>query len=492
MAAAIFGDGAKSEVVKVWEETKFKALANGKVDLLTTKKSIFMAQDIYEKDAREGIAYSIPYLRSGLTFTGPSELVECADNEIDIFDNCSQLVICINGESSFWEELQVRVPNNQLVVENNSIALFQAFKDGRCNVIASEAPAMTDIAMKAMGYTGDEVVIGKRQYTSEMWSLKSLDSDPEFANFINAALMALLAAEEAGITRETADRMGQTELFGERYRNMFVDVVRANGNFGELDNNPEYRSQRNQPNDGSTGLLVTPSLGLIEQQNFAPAPIKGGILERVLDRGVLNCGIRGDRPGFASFNSDVSGWEGMDIDYCSALAAALFNGTSENVVFLDVTTSRGWAELEQGAADVMAGAVWTLEDVVRGFSFSAPYFYGVPGSSFDDENLCLATLQIDPQWSSYVYWTAQSLVYAEEHGITQRQSNEMPLVQSFGPSFERMFRDAVLAVGNYGEVYERHLAGILPRGGRNTLNILEEQGPLRYLPPGFAILSARR
>ena len=107
--------------------------------------------------------------------------------------------------------------------------------------------------------------------------------------------------------------------------------------------------------------------------------------------------------------------------------------------------------------------------------------------SFFDENLCLATRQDDPQWSSFVSWTAQSLIYAEEQGISQSIASELPLVYSFGLDLSSMFVHAVDAVGNYDEVYDRHLSEILPRGGRNELNLRNNngKGALRYLPPGF-------
>jgi hypothetical protein len=84
-----------------------------------------------------------------------------------------------------------------------------------------------------------------------------------------------------------------------------------------------------------------------------------------------------------------------------------------------------------------------------------------------------------------VYWAAQAVVYAEENNIAMETSNEMPLVYSFGPDLQRMFRDVVHCVGNYGALYHMHMSAILPRGGRNMLNIWEEDGPLRYIPPGF-------
>lgn len=102
-----------------------------------------------------------------------------------------------------------------------------------------------------------------------------------------------------------------------------------------------------------------------------------------------------------------------------------------------------------------------------------------------EENLCLATREDDPNWTSFVYWTAQSLVYAEENNISQSTSHLMPLVHCFGEDLQRMFRDAVHAMGNYKEVYDRNLADILPRGGRNMLNLVEENLPFRYIPPGL-------
>ena len=100
------------------------------------------------------------------------------------------------------------------------------------------------------------------------------------------------------------------------------------------------------------------------------------------------------------------------------------------------------------------------------------------------ENLCLVTRQDDPEFSSFVYWVIDSLIYAEELGITQATSNRMPDVKLLGPDFSKIFRDAVFVVGNYGEIYDRNLGSILNRSGtRNLLN--NNSGPQLYIPPGF-------
>ncbi|KAL7531246.1 hypothetical protein ACHAXR_010283 [Thalassiosira sp. AJA248-18] len=60
--------------------------------------------------------------------------------------------------------------------------------------------------------------------------------------------------------------------------------------------------------------------------------------------------------------------------------------------------------------------------------------------------------------------------YAEENGITQTTSNEMPLVSLVGADLERILHDTILAVGNYDEMYRRVFGQNASRVGRNMLN----------------------
>lgn len=76
--------------------------------------------------------------------------------------------------------------------------------------------------------------------------------------------------------------------------------------------------------------------------------------------------------------------------------------------------------------------------------------------------------------------------YAEEKSISKINSNEMPLVNLFGPDHGRMFRDAILAVGSYGEIYERSVQSSFPRNSRNLLNV-NPVGPQFYVPPEWSL-----
>jgi len=106
----------------------------------------------------------------------------------------------------------------------------------------------------------------------------------------------------------------------------------------------------------------------------------------------------------------------------------------------------------------------------------------LPSITYRIETRSLATKQDDPQWSSFVYWVVMSTFYAEEEGISQEESLDMPLVGVLGQDYNRMYRDAIRAVGNYGEIYDRNVNARVQRQGRNELNIAP-LGPQHYPLP---------
>ena len=175
----------------------------------------------------------------------------------------------------------------------------------------------------------------------------------------------------------------------------------------------------------------------------------------------------------------------MEVDLCKAVSSALFGGPQAlELVPLD-SAADGFQKLAQKEVDLIAGARWNLDNDVKepttgkGFAFSQPYFFG-PGES----NLCLATLQDDADWSTFVFWIMTATIFAEERGVNRTTSNSMPIIDVFGEELQRMARDAILEVGNYGEIYARNLESIIPRSGRNLLNV-NGQGPQHYPMPGL-------
>ncbi len=104
----------------------------------------------------------------------------------------------------------------------------------------------------------------------------------------------------------------------------------------------------------------------------------GSILQRVQKRGFLVCGTGDKEPGF-SIQSE-SGWQGIYIDLCRALAAAtLQNGKA--VRFRPLAGASRFAAVARGEVDVLARgtALAFSSDTSDGTAFVAPFFYDGTG-----------------------------------------------------------------------------------------------------------------
>ena len=109
--------------------------------------------------------------------------------------------------------------------------------------------------------------------------------------------------------------------------------------------------------------------------------------------------------------------------------------------------------------------------------------YEFVSNRYSKDPLALVTREDDTQFSAFVFWVVSIIFWAEEQGITMANANQLAQVNLFGPEFMGMFRNAVAAVGNYGEIYQRNAEADMPRGGLNLLNKFLG-GPQHYPLPG--------
>jgi len=76
------------------------------------------------------------------------------------------------------------------------------------------------------------------------------------------------------------------------------------------------------------------------------------VLARIHARGRLVCGINGQLPGFSSLDSDGR-YQGLDVDVCRALAAAIFTDPGR-LELRPVTTTERFAALASGDVDLLS------------------------------------------------------------------------------------------------------------------------------------------
>ncbi|MFS4438045.1 amino acid ABC transporter substrate-binding protein [Paracoccaceae bacterium GXU_MW_L88] len=83
-------------------------------------------------------------------------------------------------------------------------------------------------------------------------------------------------------------------------------------------------------------------------------------LENVKENGTLRCGVSTGLLGFSMQNAN-SEWEGIDVSYCRALAAAVL-GDPQAVEFTPLTTKNRLTALQSGEIDVLArNTTWTVQ-----------------------------------------------------------------------------------------------------------------------------------
>jgi general L-amino acid transport system substrate-binding protein len=327
----------------------------------------------------------------------------------------------------------------------------------------------------------------------------------------------------------------------------------------------------------------------------------GSLLQEVIDRGTLRCGVNDAVPGFG-FTGEAGEPEGFDIDFCRAVAAAVL-GDAEAVEFRVLTAEQRFTALQSEEVDVLIrNTTWTSSrDGTEGARFLHTTFYDnqrmmVPADSgvesledLDGETICvlagtttelnletvfqardiayepLAFEETDPlqeafiqgrcgawtsdasqlagirsnwpqseggpealvileqnmskeplgpvvrdgddDWADAVNWAVISTIAAEELGIDS--GNVQDMVQSEDPEVLRLLGqpapaeaggtpepfDAGLGlpadfavqviqqVGNYGEIYDRHVGLDSPLELERGFNALWIDGGLQYAPP---------
>ncbi len=100
-------------------------------------------------------------------------------------------------------------------------------------------------------------------------------------------------------------------------------------------------------------------------------------LAAVKARGELICGANGTVAGFG-LPDPQGNWTGFDVDFCRAIAAAIFNDPTK-VKFVPLTAKDRFTALQSGAVDVLSrNTSWTLSrDTALGLDFAAiTYFDG--------------------------------------------------------------------------------------------------------------------
>lgn len=133
------------------------------------------------------------------------------------------------------------------------------------------------------------------------------------------------------------------------------------------------------------------------------ASANASTLSDVKAKGYVQCGVSQGLPGFS--NADDSGnWAGLDVDFCHAVAAAVF-GDASKVKFTPLSAKQRFTALSSGEIDILArNSTWTMtRDTQLGLNFAGVNYYDGQGmmvpkalgatsaTELDGANICTNT-----------------------------------------------------------------------------------------------------
>lgn len=121
------------------------------------------------------------------------------------------------------------------------------------------------------------------------------------------------------------------------------------------------------------------TLLLIAAAFIAASAASAQTLKTVGDRGHLICGVSQGLPGFSA-KDDKGQWSGLDVDFCRALAAVIFNDPTR-VEFAPLSADDRFVALRSKTIDVLSrNTTWTMgRETDLGVIFAAVAYYDGQG-----------------------------------------------------------------------------------------------------------------
>ena len=107
---------------------------------------------------------------------------------------------------------------------------------------------------------------------------------------------------------------------------------------------------------------------------------KGSKLAAIKSRGHLNAGVKKDVPGYGYYDTAKGRFEGMEVDLCYQIAAAVFGVSykearaQELVEFTDVTPKTSGPLIDNGQLDVVAATYTITDERKKAVDFSSSYY----------------------------------------------------------------------------------------------------------------------
>jgi len=240
VAAAVFGDADKVKYTPLTAKTRFTALQSGEIDVLTRN-----CTQTLSRDTALGLDFVQVNYYDGQGFLVPKKLGVKSAKELD-----GAAVCVLPGTTT---ELNVAdffrsngMKMNPVVIENTA-ELAKAFFAGRCDCLTSDASQLA--GTRAIASNPKDYVILPDIISKEPLAPAVRHGDNQWKDVVNYSVLAMINAEELGITSKNVDEMlkskdpkimrflGVTEGNGKALgldEKFAYNIVKQVGNYGEV------------------------------------------------------------------------------------------------------------------------------------------------------------------------------------------------------------------------------------------------------------------
>ena len=237
VAAAVFGDASKVKYVPLTAKERFTALQSGEIDVLYRNTTWTM-----QRDASLGLNFAGVNYYDGQGFMVMESLGVSDAMELDGASVCIQAGTTTELNLADWAGAN-GISYDSVVVETSQQSL-DGFLAGRCDVLTSDVSQLASLRA-AMDNPSDAVVLGN-VIPKEPLGPVVRQGDDEWFNIVKWTLIAMIKAEESGVTSENIDtvttnptierlagRSSQTHEYLHLSPSWSYDIIKQVGNYGE-------------------------------------------------------------------------------------------------------------------------------------------------------------------------------------------------------------------------------------------------------------------
>ncbi len=202
VSAAVFGDADKVKYTPLTAKTRFTALQSGEIDILTRN-----ATQTLSRDSDLGLNFAHVNYYDGQGFLIPKSLGVKSAKELDGATVC--VLPGTTTEQNVADYFRVQKLKMNPVVIESTAELSKAFFAGRCDCLTSDASQLAGI--RAVAPTPSDYMILPEVISKEPLAPAVRHGDDQWLDIVNYSVMAMIEAEELGITSANVDEMLKSE-----------------------------------------------------------------------------------------------------------------------------------------------------------------------------------------------------------------------------------------------------------------------------------------